>query len=330
MTQGFSNPIAGGGGALIRPSLHSPDFVTGVSGWSINKDGSAEFNGIIVRGTIILGNGTTNTIILDDVRDALFVYDNDGKLVASIAPTGGTDSLGNDYNPGLSSYDGTPGGLFATLIAGLLSIGTGSAVVGTHPFQIFGGDQGGPHNDQPYAVLISPADSGVPTPITAQLEMFGEDATEARFPMLRMRQAGILTDIVAMIQGELFYSAPGATNWAETWHPLPFAANWGNLGAPWSPGAYRRSNGGTVELTGAIQWLDGVTAAPVLITQLPLGYRPPAQKHLTVSTMPGAAVTPQIETIEVRTDGTLWITNYPAGGPNTPITLEGLWFALGN
>jgi hypothetical protein len=330
MTQGFSNPIAGGGGALIRPSLHSPDYVAGSTGWTVNKDGSAEFNGITVRGTIILGNGTTNTIILDDTRDAMFVYDNTGKMIASVAAAAGTDSLGNAYNAGISSYDGTPGGLFATLIAGLLSIGTGSAVANTHPFQIFGGTGGGPNNDQPYAVLLSPADSGIPTAITAQLEMFGEDAAQLRKPMIRARQAGILTDMDFLVQGEVRYSHPGATNWAEPWNAMPLAANWGTLGAPWANPAYRLSNGGTVELSGAIQWNSVATGAPVLITQLPTGYRPPSQKHTSVITMPSPAATPQVQSLEYRTDGTVWLTNYPAGGPVTPITLEGQWFPLGN
>jgi hypothetical protein len=45
---GFSNPLIGGGGGLVYPSIHSPDFVHGVSGWSINKDGSAEFHDIVL------------------------------------------------------------------------------------------------------------------------------------------------------------------------------------------------------------------------------------------------------------------------------------------
>lgn len=54
----FTNPIVGGGNALIRTAIRSPDFVTGVSGWSINKDGSAEFNDLDARGSIEAGNGT--------------------------------------------------------------------------------------------------------------------------------------------------------------------------------------------------------------------------------------------------------------------------------
>lgn len=54
---GFSNPIVGGDGALVIPSIHSPNFVHGVSGWSINKNGSAEFQDVILPGTV----GTTVT-----------------------------------------------------------------------------------------------------------------------------------------------------------------------------------------------------------------------------------------------------------------------------
>lgn len=45
----FSNPVVGGT-TLIRPSIHSPDYVANTSGWTINKDGSAEFNDVTIRG----------------------------------------------------------------------------------------------------------------------------------------------------------------------------------------------------------------------------------------------------------------------------------------
>jgi len=48
----FSNSILGGAAALTRPAIKSPNFVHNVSGWSINKDGSAEFNNLTARGTI--------------------------------------------------------------------------------------------------------------------------------------------------------------------------------------------------------------------------------------------------------------------------------------
>lgn len=49
---GFTNPIIGGADVLVREAIRSPNFVTGVSGWSINRDGSAEFNDAIFRGDV--------------------------------------------------------------------------------------------------------------------------------------------------------------------------------------------------------------------------------------------------------------------------------------
>lgn len=46
----FSNPIVGGT-TLIRPAIHSPDYEPGVAGWTINKDGTAEFNDVVFRGS---------------------------------------------------------------------------------------------------------------------------------------------------------------------------------------------------------------------------------------------------------------------------------------
>lgn len=48
---GFTDAIVGGASNLIRKAIRSPNFVAGLSGWSINKDGSAEFDNLIVRGT---------------------------------------------------------------------------------------------------------------------------------------------------------------------------------------------------------------------------------------------------------------------------------------
>lgn len=56
----FSNPIVGGT-ALVRPAINSPNFVTGVSGWSINRDGTAEFAAAVLRGELDLGGNVPHT-----------------------------------------------------------------------------------------------------------------------------------------------------------------------------------------------------------------------------------------------------------------------------
>jgi len=45
---GFQHDIAGGSGDLVATSVQSPNFVHGVSGWQIARNGSAEFQDIIL------------------------------------------------------------------------------------------------------------------------------------------------------------------------------------------------------------------------------------------------------------------------------------------
>lgn len=62
MSDGFSSPIVGGQSKLIRPAVQSPNFQTGSNGWTINKDGSAEFNNVAVRGQINAGSISAGSI----------------------------------------------------------------------------------------------------------------------------------------------------------------------------------------------------------------------------------------------------------------------------
>ena len=48
MSGGFNNTIVGGADKLIRTSIQSTDYIPGVTGWSINKDGTAEFTSITI------------------------------------------------------------------------------------------------------------------------------------------------------------------------------------------------------------------------------------------------------------------------------------------
>jgi hypothetical protein len=48
------NPVVGGT-VLRRQAIRSPNFITGVSGWTINQDGSVEFNNGTFRGTVTAG-----------------------------------------------------------------------------------------------------------------------------------------------------------------------------------------------------------------------------------------------------------------------------------
>jgi len=89
-----------GSTVLRRPAIQSPNYVAGTSGWTVNADGSAEFNNLTIRGTF----AGTDFIISSA---GLFLYspsEGAGNLIASIAPAAGTDQFGNAYQGGITSY----------------------------------------------------------------------------------------------------------------------------------------------------------------------------------------------------------------------------------
>lgn len=47
----FTNYMITKNGELTYLQIQSPDYVAGISGWIIRKDGSAEFNNLTIRGT---------------------------------------------------------------------------------------------------------------------------------------------------------------------------------------------------------------------------------------------------------------------------------------
>lgn len=101
------------GATVLRiPAEQSPNFVTGVSGWIIRQDGSAEFNNVTIRGGEIVGG------------DSLFYSPSEGagNLVLSVnGDTADTaDSFGNVVFPGVTVYKGSGGIFRATQFFGSL------------------------------------------------------------------------------------------------------------------------------------------------------------------------------------------------------------------
>jgi hypothetical protein len=95
---GFMNPPVGLNGIITRNSFQSANYVPGVSGWAIFKNGNAEFNNLTVRGSFFGQNF--------EIQPAgIFVYDGTpalGNLICAITGTSasGTDRFGNVYTPG--------------------------------------------------------------------------------------------------------------------------------------------------------------------------------------------------------------------------------------
>lgn len=65
---GWNDPILGNT-TLRRAAEQSPNYVAGVSGWSVNADGSAEFNDVIFRGSVVDVN---NTVTINS--NGIFMY----------------------------------------------------------------------------------------------------------------------------------------------------------------------------------------------------------------------------------------------------------------
>jgi hypothetical protein len=120
----FGNAIVGGMSKLIRQAIESFQFVSGVSGWRIARNGDAEFNNAVIRGQIEVGPDPGRHVEIDSTN-LIVVYNSDNNVVARI----------ND--DGIFVYDET--GAFASLDANefsnaQLEISGGAA--GTTPFHI--------------------------------------------------------------------------------------------------------------------------------------------------------------------------------------------------
>lgn len=81
-------------GNMLVPSVQSPNYNPGIAGWAIKKDGSAEFNNVVIRGAT-----TQNGVALYYSGTPAL-----GNLVVSIAASAGVDSFGNAYQAGLTVY----------------------------------------------------------------------------------------------------------------------------------------------------------------------------------------------------------------------------------
>jgi hypothetical protein len=128
---GFRNPILGGGGVLVYPSIHSDDYVPGVSGYTINKDGSVEFNNGTFRGTVTGGSFDGTNFIISPA--GMFFYSGTpalGNLILSATNNVSVDSFGNVVRPNSFTAYGTAGAnatLEQTSGVGRLRFPSGSA-----------------------------------------------------------------------------------------------------------------------------------------------------------------------------------------------------------
>jgi len=256
----FTNPVMAGKD-LVRQVMQSENFVTEVSGWQIAKDGSAEFNDVVIRGGEVIG-GTglyyNGTPAADD-------------LGFSISGTGGTDQFGNAYIAGVWAYNSPDGNGGAGLItvsgnAGLVIPPAGTTHANLPP-QVTGFAGFAGLADEYVGLQLN---SGVEAAVTgnAAIDLYSEtnDGT-----------TGARGSLVITGTQVLGWNATGITAFqpitADTWHNMTLLNSWtlpnGNYYA-----RYQLMPDGSVWIQGRIS--GGTTTAGTSIWTPPAGYAPTA------------------------------------------------------
>jgi len=274
---GFSNSILGGQSALIRAAIKSPNFVTGISGWTINKDGSAEFNDLTIRGAFFGLDYIINS-------SGLFFYSGTpaaGNLVASVASVSGTDAHTNAYLDGTTTYATSGGNARAT------QLGSGNVNFWTAP------TQAGPWTQ------VGSIGNGGGSSLFLNSNQYIVAETEIR-PL----------DVTNPANPESWHYV-GAGSGLGT----AFGAAWGNAGGGFANLAFRKvaSPAQKVEIQGTIA-TTGISPNNNIFT-LPAGYIPANSQRFGRATaaVPAAACNIQV----AGGTGVVQVSNAPGGVATT-------------
>ena len=294
----FSNPITGGQGTLVRPAIKSPNYVAGSSGWTINRDGSAEFNNLTLRGTF---NGTDYVIN----SSGAFFYSGTpaaGNLITSITRATGTDAFGNAYLAGVTTYDNA-NHLYINLNSAIISQGTfaGGAFDSAQASQLINGGGGellieGPtrtasgFNDAVRLALVAGVSgglSGTTSPFVQLLDGLGTSPVDLLLSgnVIKTDNSGAPENWhVVGTTGQLFQ-----TNWTTT---TTFNGS-GNYG-----GTLRFRKDGEDNLIFDGIWAAGGSAPGTTVFTLPVGYRPKATGRVWTQEANGGVLTSGYSTVD--------------------------------
>lgn len=252
MSEGFSSPIAAGDD-LVIPALQSPNYVAGVSGWAVFRNGNVEFNSGTFRGTVTAGTFQGNDFII--TATGAFWYSGApaaGNLLASVVP--GTspvaDPEGNAALPGITSYEASN---FTATSLGAQGV-----------FCYAAASQAGPYGAA-YAFLSFDT-SGELFLSTA---LGGIQLSSVSGILVNAGALGITLDGPVTATGGTAASPTVVTT--DTWHAAAPANGWANQGGGLYELQYRLMPDNSV-------WLIGVISSAALTSTqfftLPAGYRP--------------------------------------------------------
>lgn len=287
---GFTHAIAGGSGKLVVRAFLSPNYVQGVSGWAVFKDGSAEFNNVTVRGTIIagqfIGTGEGKEVI---IYAGLPAADN---VVASVISAAATDSHGNDLLIGTTSYH-----KFAANSFGAANVGGGfvtfyTSAVGMNTWSPSGSLEAGSFTD------IHGKQNVVSAPGGMLIGSLGIDSS------------GIVQTALTATAGT---AAQPTLITTDTWHAITLDAGW-IAGTP-AP-SYQLLPNGWLGLTGVATHAAITTETAINNgNPLPAQYRPATNKNYQGNRAGGTAGA------LIKTTGVLFAE--PNGVSSTSVDITG-------
>jgi hypothetical protein len=286
----FQNPIVGGT-ALVRPAINSPNYVAGVSGWAIKRDGSAEFASAVLRGEVDIGPASPNPrIIITSTIPAT--------LAAASADFSWTSVK-------LMYFDATQ--YYFEAIGNF--VGTGG------PFSIYANGT----YDSTNGVMFNQFQEAAGAPASLTL-LYGSSTYNAQPLVWAYRHGTISLDNTTTLLINGAAQAVGITatqggGIAEVWHPLsPLLAGWTNYGAPEAISQYRKVPSPINSVEVIVGALGGTTADGTTIATLPVGYRPAHIVHCGFTTSVSGARSCQLR---LSPSGNLDILGVGAGGDLT-------------
>jgi len=285
-------------GSLAIPSIFSPNFITGVSGWSIQKNGNAEFNNLTIRGTFFGLDFIINSA-------GIFIYSGTpalGNLVGSWAPVAGSDSFTNAYQKDFTVYIANGGYVNINSSGG---IGGNTAVLFnpggtshvTEKPQLYGASNNGTLvNEFEFLALVSGAAGGLDD---TQIQLLSERADASAGAVINFLAGGTLLsqlfktvwNIGVPISATLGTHTTPTVITTDTWTTLSagFSNGWTISGSGVNAIRYRMNTDKSVDIEWDIINPVAVGGTSAVFT-LPSGYFNPAfTRNVVCQTAVGGA-----------------------------------------
>lgn len=344
MSEGFSDPVVGGQGALIRSEIKSPNFsMAPQQGWAILKTGIAYFFDIVATGSITANSFDGTDFVINS--NGAFFYNGtpaNGNLILALASVAGVDGFGNSYGSGFTA--GAPGNVEqirfgvlggSPLMFFLSAIGTalnnaalmlnisgiGSA---TYDTLVVKSSQDNTFNDY-VAINLNGSSHDGTSQISSLADAYVDTSGTPHFyRSMSFNGNSITGTLTAITPGTGISRSNVAT--PETWHLATLGTGFTTSGSDQAP-RYRAEG-----IAGGIARLDGTAAANATdvsgstIFVLPVGYRPTTFRRRFASITNAAGYAAGGTSIMINTSGA--VTTGLASASGNQFCMDGITFPL--